>query len=148
MKKIVYIDMDDTLCQFAKAYEEAYEKNPHNKFPQAEYGFFANLEPIDGAIESVFRLINSEKHDPWILTAPSVKNPMCYTEKRVWIEKYFGIDFCEKLIISPNKALLKGDYLIDDFNYGKGQDQFEGELIHFGSQGFPDWFVIRKYLGI
>ncbi len=35
-------------------------------------------------------------------------------EKRVWIEKYFGLEFTEKLIISANKGLLKGDLLIDD----------------------------------
>jgi 5'(3')-deoxyribonucleotidase len=45
----------------------------------------------------------------------------------------------EKLIISPNKGLLKGDILIDDIVEGKGQEHFEGELIHFGSAKFPDW---------
>ena len=144
-KKIIYIDMDEVLADFYKLYEEKIEANPSIKFPQAEYGFFANLEPIKDSIGSVKSLIECELFDVYILTAPSVKNPLCYTEKRVWIEKYFGIDFCEKLIISPNKGLNKGDYLIDDNNYGKGQDQFEGKLIHFASDEFPDWKSVILY---
>lgn len=54
----------------------------------------------------------------------------------------------KKLIISPNKSLLKGQYLIDDQASGKGQDAFEGELIHFGSKEFPNWAKVREYLEI
>jgi len=43
-------------------------------------------------------------------------NPLSYTEKRVWIEKFFGIDFVEKLIICSNKGLVKGAFLIDDYS--------------------------------
>jgi len=90
MKKIVYIDMDDTLADFMGAYETARERNPAMMFPQAEYGFFANLEPLEGAIESVQRLLDSEYLSPYILTAPSTINPLCYTEKRIWVEQHLG----------------------------------------------------------
>lgn len=144
-KKIIYVDMDEVLADFYKSYQDKILLNPSIRFPQAEYGFFANLEPIKDSIESVKALIATDIFDVYILTAPSVRNPLCYTEKRVWIEKYFGIDFCEKLIISPNKGLNKGDYLIDDNNTGKGQESFEGKLIHFGSETFPNWVSVVKY---
>tara|TARA_Y100001960_G_C14784285_1_gene890617 strand:+ start:38410 stop:38892 length:483 start_codon:yes stop_codon:yes gene_type:complete len=144
-KKIIYIDMDEVLADFYKSYEQKIESNPYIKFPQAEYGFFANLEPIENSIESVKELINCSLFDVYILTAPSVQNPLCYTEKRVWIEKYFGLEFCHKIIISPNKGLNKGDYLIDDNDSGKGQEYFEGKLIHFGSSTFPDWKSVLEY---
>jgi 5'-nucleotidase len=144
-KKIIYIDMDEVLADFYKSYLHKININPAIKFPQAEYGFFANLDPIIDSIESVKKLIDCELFDVYILTAPSVHNPLCYTEKRVWIEKYFGIEFCEKLIISPNKGLNKGDYLIDDNIEGKGQDKFEGELIHFGSKKFPNWKSVISF---
>ena len=49
----------------------------------------------------------------------------------------------ERLVISPDKSLLKGDYLIDDILHGKGQDSFEGKLIHFGSNEYPDWSAVQ-----
>lgn len=146
MKKIVYIDMDDTLCDLQTAVKTAKHRNPKMPFPQAEYGFFANLEPLPFAKEAVTRLSSSEKYEPWILTAPSLINPLCYTEKRVWVESHLGMKMVERLIISPNKALLKGDYLIDDNIEGKGQEGFEGELIQFGSNEFPSWkAIIEKF---
>ncbi|GAB3479455.1 5' nucleotidase, NT5C type [Marinomonas epiphytica] len=122
------------------------QREPKVLYPQSQHGFFANLEPIPNAIESVKLLINSEHFDPYILTAPSIKNPLCYTEKRIWIEKYFGLEFVNKLIFSPKKCLLKGRYLIDDNVQGKGQDGFDGELIHFGSATFPRWKEVIPYL--
>lgn len=81
----------------------------------------------------------------YILATPSLQNPLCYTEKRVWVEKYLGFDMVERLIISPNKGLNKGDYLIDDHITGKGQDTFEGVLLHFGSSAYPGWSSVTTY---
>jgi 5'-nucleotidase len=145
-KYILYIDMDGVMCDFYKAKEKALKINPHNKFPQSEYGFFTNLEPINNAIYSIKRLMESDSFEVYVLTAPSIFNPLCYTEKRVWIEKHFGMDLVRNMIITPNKGLSKGDILIDDNTKGCGQNMFEGELIHFGSDRFPNWNEILIYL--
>lgn len=146
--KIVFIDMDDTLCDFKGAFLKAVAENPAIQYPQSQYRFFANLQPLDGAIQVVKALIDSDRYEPYILSAPSTRNPFSYTEKREWIEAQFGYNFCEKLILCAHKGLLLGDFLIDDNVKGKGQDQFVGELIHFGSQKFPNWNSVRKELGI
>jgi len=143
---IVYVDMDDVICDFTSAYNYALQQNPSIKHPQSQYGFFANLIPKKGTVEAIKALIQSEKFEPYVLTAPSTRNPFSYTEKRVWIEKYFGYDFVDKLIICANKSLLKGDYLIDDNTSGKGQEAFEGKLLHFGCAQFPNWHSIREAL--
>ncbi|MEH6628938.1 MAG: hypothetical protein V7739_21060 [Motiliproteus sp.] len=145
--KTVYIDMDDTLCNFQSAYRQHIAENPAIRFPQSQYGFFTALTPLDGAVEAVEWLRQSPGFDPYILSAPSVKNPLCYTEKRVWVEKHFGLKFCDRLILCAHKNLLAGDYLIDDYAKGKGQDRFKGELIHFASERFPDWNAVINYLG-
>ena len=132
--------MDDVLCKFTEAHQASLIKNPEIKYPQSIKGFFENLKPIENAIESVQQL--RKIFDVYILTAPSTMNPLCYTEKRIWIEKHFGYEFTNKLIISPNKGLLKGDVLIDDNNTGKGQDEFEGRFIHFGKEDFPNWDAV------
>jgi 5'-nucleotidase len=141
-KKIIYIDMDGVLADYMTAFDKAIEMNPDIKFPQATYGFFANLQPITGAIKAVTQLIDDPIFDVHILTSPSVKNPLCYTEKRVWIEKYFNLDLCEKLVIAMNKSLLRGDFLIDDLSTGAGQEDFQGQLILFGSEKYPDWSAV------
>ena len=80
-----------------------------------------------------------------MLTAPSKLQPHCYTEKRLWIEKHFDYEFTERLIISSNKSLLKGDYLIDDYAEGKGQENFQGKLIQFATENCPNWQSVMEY---
>jgi 5'(3')-deoxyribonucleotidase len=143
---VVYIDMDDVLCDYNSAHRAKLETNPSIAFPQSQYGFFASLQPIEGSIESVKALIQDKRFSPYILTAPSYVNPLCYTEKRVWIETYFGLDFTRKLIISPDKSLFKGDVLIDDNAFGKGQEGFEGKLFQFGAPEFQNWQLVMKRL--
>ena len=145
---IIYVDMDDVLCNFRKSFDEAIINNPRIKYPQSQYGFFSGLEPLDGAIDAVFAINDSSEYEFYILTAPSPRNPLCYTEKRVWVESHLGYDFVEKLIICSNKGLLKGDILIDDNISGKGQEEFEGKLFHFGGNDFPDWAAVRSELKI
>lgn len=145
---IVYIDMDDVLCDFTGAFNRDLEINPGIKYPQSQYGFFTKLLPLSGAVEGVHALLASDKYEPYILTAPSVKNPLCYTEKRVWVDKHLGFDMVNRLIISPDKSLLKGSYLIDDNDTSNFQSKFEGELLHFGTSQYPNWLAIRDYLGV
>jgi hypothetical protein len=85
------------------------------------------------------RLTNDRDGHPVSLT----RNLLSYTEKRIWIECHFDYKFTKKLKLSPDKGLLKGDFLIDDHNDGKGQERFERELIRFGSQLFPDWHSVQ-----
>jgi 5'-nucleotidase len=138
--KRVYIDMDDTICDFMGPFRSGDFKL---KYPQSKVGFFLDLKPLEYAIEAVKLL--QEKYDVWILTRPSIKNTHCYTEKAEWIKKYFGEQMLEKLILCPDKSLVKGDYLIDD-DIKHGQKQFEGEHIQFGTSNFPNWKSVIKYL--
>ncbi|NJO90522.1 MAG: hypothetical protein HC831_17350 [Chloroflexia bacterium] len=144
--QIVYVDMDDVLCNFMGTYTKARQQTPEIRYPQSQVDFFRKLPPIDGAIEGFMQLWESEKYDVYILTAPSVINPLCYLEKRLWVTDHFSLDVAQKLIISPNKGLLKGDFLIDDMTNGKGQEVFEGELIAYGSEKYPDWKSVLKKL--
>jgi 5'(3')-deoxyribonucleotidase len=142
MKKRIFVDLDDTLAKYQQAHTLA-KQNTGIEFPQSIPNFFLDLEPIEGAIEGV--LLLSKKYDVHFLTSPSFMNPLSYTEKRLWIEKHFGLEWCKKLIIAYDKSLLKGDYLIDD-SFSKGQLEFEGELIQIGTERFPDWKTIIDYL--
>jgi len=145
MKKIILIDMDNVLCDFDNMFNLELERNPGIQFPQSQYGFFRNLHPINESIETTLFLDRCLKFDVYILTAPSPKNPMSYSEKREWVEKHLGLKFVYKLIISPNKGMIKGHYLIDDNTHGSGQELFSGKLIHFKSQEFMSWNSVREF---
>jgi len=60
-------------------------------------------------------------------------------------KKYLGKNAYKRLILSHNKHLNIGDYLIDD-RTANGAGQFRGEHIHFGSEKFPDWKAVLSYL--
>ena len=144
-RKRLFIDIDGVLADIEKSYTAYKELHPEQPYPQSQYGFFMELDTIKDAIDTVNKLVL--KYDIWILTAPSFKNPMCYTEKAYWIRKHFGEGMLEKMIICSDKSICQGEYLIDDHDYGRGQNNFTGELIHFGSDKFPDWKTVFKYLG-
>lgn len=145
MQKIIYVDMDDVLCAFSKRHAEEIAQSPEIVYPQSQYGFFRGLDPIPGGIEAINTFQALEQFEVYILTAPSVLNPLCYTEKRLWVEDHFDFNMASRLIISPHKHLSKGDYLIDDNLSGKGQERFEGKLLHFGSEAYPNWERVMAY---
>ena len=135
--------MDGVLCDFRSASKKEIQENPKQPFPQSRWGFFLRIPEMDGAIES-FNLLK-DKYDIWILTRPSTKNINCYSEKAQWISDHLGVEMLSKLIISPDKSLVKGEYLIDDEN-NANQDKFEGVWIKFGSNKFPNWKIVTNWL--
>jgi 5'(3')-deoxyribonucleotidase len=142
-KKLVYVDIDGVLADFKTPFTQAIAENPGQPYPHSQYGFFMNLEPIKDSIES-FKML--ENHfDMWILTRPSVQNPLCYTEKAIWVKEKLGLDIQRKTVMCCDKSLLKGDFLIDDTTE-YGQTEFEGEFIHFDTDKFPDWKTVVDYL--
>lgn len=122
----IYVDMDDTMCDFKKAYRRDLENNPGIKYPQSQHGFFRDLQVLDQSTWYV-KAIADLGHDVWILTRPSHKNRLCYTEKADWVYKNMGEAWVERLIFCSDKSLLKGDLLIDDFDW----PAFEGIQLKY-----------------
>ena len=143
MNRVVLVDLDDTIFDYKGAKERAILNNPGNIWPQSSYKFFENLEPIYGAIEG-FKILQS-KYKVKILTRPSILNPLSYTEKRNSVEKYFGFNTVKDLILACDKTMVKGDFLIDDL-IQEGDYFPEWELIQIGTDRFPNWETIVKYL--
>ena len=145
MKKRIFFDMDNVLVDFAtgiarlddftlKEYEGRLDEVP---------GIFALMDPMPGAIDAVHKL--AEEYDVFILSTAPWKNPSAWADKVTWVTKYLDDIFHKRLILSHQKDLLKGDFLIDDRSK-HGADCFEGEWIQFGSDRFPDWNSVLAYL--
>ena len=150
-KKRLYFDMDNVLVDFKSGldqksaeekarYEDDGTGKPHyDDIP----GIFSLMRPMPGAIEAFHKL--AEKYDVYILSTAPWKNPSAWSDKLKWVQKYLGEAAYKRLILTHHKDLNRGDYLIDD--KGKnGTSEFEGEWIHFGSEQFPDWDAVLKYL--
>ncbi|WP_440999505.1 5' nucleotidase, NT5C type [Fodinibius sp. SL11] len=143
--EIVYIDMDNVLVDFERGvgqlsketyreYEDDLDEVP---------GFFRDLPPIEGALEAFHKL--SEHYDLYILSTAPWRNPSAWIDKLLWVKKHLPDAAHKRLILSHNKHLNRGDYLIDD-RTANGAGEFTGEHIHFGEEPFQDWDAVLEYL--
>ena len=149
MKKIVYIDMDNVIVDFPTGIAKLDEKTRQQykgNYDEVE-GIFGLMEPMPKAIEAVHQL--AEKYDIYVLSTSPWHNPSAWIDKIKWIHRYFGEDknsvLYKRVILSHHKNLNQGDYLIDD-RTANGAGKFNGEHIHFGTEKFPDWESVLKYL--
>jgi 5'(3')-deoxyribonucleotidase len=148
-KKILYFDMDNVLVDFQSGIDrlsEQMKKEYEGRLDEVP-GIFRLMQPLPGAMEAVKLL--SQHFDVYILSTAPWKNPSAWSDKAEWVQKYFGDEkegvFYKRLILSHHKNLNKGDFLIDD-RTRNGAGEFEGELILFGSEEFPDWETAVNYL--
>lgn len=146
MKKILYVDMDNVLVDFQSGIEklpEAVKKEYEGRLDEVP-GLFGMMEAVEGAVESFKQL--STLFDTYILSTAPWNNSSAWHDKHVWVKKYLGTAAEKRLILSHNKHLNKGDFLIDD-RHKNGADKFEGELLRFGpGNTFPTWQEVTKYL--
>lgn len=126
----ILVDMDDTILDLKTPWISRYnEINGTNftcddmcewdvtgKFGPTIYpilkeeGFFASLQPYEGAIEVLQRL--NEKHEIIIVTASVTGYAM--KEKGEWVERYLPFLHCDNFMVARKKYKIQGDVLFDD----------------------------------
>ena len=132
--------IDQLSAQIKQEYEGRYDEVP---------GVFALMKPMEGAIEAVRKLV--KQFDVYVLSTAPWLNATAWSDKVLWVQKYFGKDenslLYKRLIVSHHKNLNSGAYLIDD-RTKNGAGLFKGKHIHFGTEHFPDWDSVLEYLRI
>ena len=132
---IILIDMDDTIEQLLKAwlrgvnerygYSVRYEEvttwdvsAPYDGLTREqvyaipdEPGFWAKVEPIEGAAEAIRRFMD-EGHEVYIVTA----TPYISVAEKMddLLFRWFPFITWDQVIIAKRKQLIRGDVLIDD----------------------------------
>ncbi|WP_370214149.1 5' nucleotidase, NT5C type [Mesoflavibacter profundi] len=145
MKKILYVDMDNVLVDFKSGIaklDESLIKEYENRLDEVP-GIFGLMEPMKDAIESYKEL--AKHFDTYLLSTSPWENETAGSDKLKWVKKHLGKVTYKRLILSHHKNLNTGDYLIDD-RLKNGVDEFTGEHIHFGTEQFPDWLIVKEYL--
>jgi 5'-nucleotidase len=145
VKKILYIDMDNVLVDFPsgilqtpedvrRLYDDRLDEVPH---------IFSKMKPIEGAVLAFEEL--SLLFDTYILSTAPWENATAWSDKLDWVKKYLGKYAYKRLILSHHKNLNDGHFLVDD-RTKNGVDRFKGLHIHFGTDDFPDWNSVTRYL--
>lgn len=147
-KKRLFIDLDGVIVDLIAQVEVEFAQIESGTYKEAtdlidfSETVFLDAEPIKDALQSVAEL---EKYfEVYILSTAPWKNTLAWMQKRIWVEKHLPSMY-KRLILTHNKELLNGDFLIDD-RLHNGADRFEGEHIHIFTPKFPDWKSVTDYL--
>lgn len=139
-QKIILVDMDGVLANWDAAWDAALVKmgiralgipfsihrkefNLYTGLTQEQCavvdeimqlpGFYRNLDLIEGAKEALKAMLDAG-YDVRIVTSPWNSNPTCASDKMAWVRETLGQSWGNRLIITNDKTLVRGDWLIDD----------------------------------
>ena len=75
--------------------------------------FFRSLDLIDGGVEALNEM-RKMGHEVFLCSSPLSRYQNCVLEKYQWVELNLGKEWVNRLILTRDKTLVKGDILIDD----------------------------------
>ncbi|RPI92930.1 MAG: 5'-3'-deoxyribonucleotidase [Chloroflexi bacterium] len=91
-----------------------------------ESGFFRDMVPVSGAKEALEEM-RAMGFEVFICSSPLSTYQNCVLEKYEWVEEHLGAAWVRQLILTKDKTVIKGDFLIDD------------KPLITGAQDPPDW---------
>lgn len=134
---IILVDMDGVLAHWDRAYSlrlkeispeapdyipgkrdsynifEGFEGHLEDAFEALNTVNYAKLDFIRGCKKAIKEMIK-DGHDVFICTAPTITNYSCASDKIAWVRRHFGDKMANRTIITYDKTVVHGDYLIDD----------------------------------
>lgn len=86
-------------------------------------GFFESLEPMANNLGRLaLNEMASMGHEVYILTSAGSRAMHAPSEKFFWIRNYLGPEWVSKIIVSKDKNVVHGDFLIDDKPEPNGEE--------------------------
>lgn len=136
---IILVDMDDVLADFEGEFLDRWRKQYPDKpyvpleerttfFLDQQYpkelhelmdtiyhapGFCKSFKPIPGSLDSVLEM-KQEGYDVFICTMPLRHYENSVLEKYEWIDEHLGREWTRRIILTSDKTIVHGDFLIDD----------------------------------
>jgi 5'-nucleotidase len=100
-----------------------------------EKGFYTSMDPIDGAISALKDIEDNcmDFIEPFICTSPEVEfqDLMCHSEKVQWNENFLSPFWVKRTIITKDKTMIRGHFIIDDKPEIKGALNPMWQQIHY-----------------
>lgn len=178
---IVLVDQDGPLADFERGFLESWQHQYPGAFciPYEErrsfylrdeypphlrtwvdgiYGapnFYHNLPPTPGSVAAIHEMLELGL-DVRICTSPLTRYENCVLEKYQWTEEHLGREFTKRMIVTKDKTVVRGTYLIDDRPAVEGSLKPEWEHVLFDcpyNRQVPrkqrlDWSNWREVLGL
>lgn len=150
MKRLI-VDMDDVIADATGQFINFYEKEfgvrvtreslnhqdeglgfPANhdvvqQFPFRS-SFFQTMQPHEGS-QKIIELLN-KKYELFIVSA-AMEFPQSLPEKLKWLGEHFPFLTWRQIVFCGSKAVVHGDYMIDDLPYNL--ETFKGEKFIFSA---------------
>ena len=125
--------MDGVLVNFQSGIDQLdlYHKIEYKEKYDEVPGIFGTMKPNEDMIDLFNAMFSDERYDCYVLSTAPWENPSASSDKVEWIQKYLPKAY-KRLILSHNKHLNVGDYLIDD-RTANGAGEFGGELLQYGA---------------
>lgn len=76
-------------------------------------GFYRDLAPIEGAVNALNEMLDMG-FNVFLCTAPFISHETCASEKMQWVKEHLGNKWLNRIVITSDKTLVRGDLLIDD----------------------------------
>lgn len=132
-KPVLLFDLDGICCNLMKKWLAAYNRDYNDKLTENDIvewewhrfvkpecgkriyhylnrpGFFADLEPIEGCIESLRRL---EKVCELVVVTASPKEAA--GDKMRWVQRHLPMVMKGNIVVTYRKDLVRGDFMFDD----------------------------------
>lgn len=121
------VTLDDKSQRFATAHMPDLVHRKLARDMVNSPGWFAELPVVPDAVEGLPRL--AEVAEVWLCSKPLEANPTCRDEKAAWVRENFGEEWEYRLILTSDKSMVRGDFLLDDAPH-------------------PDWFPKASWLPV
>ena len=124
--------MDGVLVNFQSGIDQLdlYHKIEYKENYDEVPGIFGTMKPNEDMVDLFNAMTSDERYECYVLSTAPWENPSASSDKVEWIQKYLPKAY-KRLILSHNKHLNVGDYLIDD-RTANGAGEFGGELLQYG----------------
>lgn len=136
---LILVDQDNVIADFdagfLAAWRAAYPDapyftperrrtwNPRDDLPEAlrpaamqvyaQPGFYRDLPPIAGGCEALREML-ALGWNVRICTSPIEQYQNCVAEKFAWVERHLGREWCRRIVLTADKTVVHGDWLVDD----------------------------------
>jgi 5'-nucleotidase len=133
--RIILVDLDNTVADWSGRFSEGLTRLRPDLAPQPpdrfsvwsddvdrnlaiqevvrEPGFYAQLPTYPGARNALIGLLHAGV-GVFIVSTPMESNVTSASDKSAWVRTHLGRRFVNRLILSHDKSLVRGDLLIDD----------------------------------